>query len=123
MIQVFPASSRLKLAVPGRDSWDIVSSRTDAHQATLRYVEIPPAWAAAARQPHRHLGVEEVMWVLAGEGIIEGPDIHLPVSEGCAVYVPADVPHMTRNTGQSTLRLLCFFPESSIGSHTEEPAR
>lgn len=123
MVKVFAPSDWVELTVPGRRSWDIVSSRTESRSATMRYVEIPPASVAGqSRVPHKHILTEEVIWVLSGEGAVDGPDGQILVSEGQVIYVPADEPHMTRNVGENTLRLLCFFPEAEIGRHTQEPA-
>ncbi len=123
MVKVFAQSDWVELTVPGRRSWDVVSSRTGSRSATLRYVEIPPAASATqARTPHKHVLTEEVIWVLSGEGVIEGRDSHTPISAGQVAYVPADEPHMTRNVGESALCLICFFPEAEIGRHTREPA-
>lgn len=123
MVSVFTPSEWVELTLPGRRSWDIVSSRTGSHAVTMRYVEIPPEDTPGERRTkHKHLDREEVIWVLSGEGVVEGRDSETPVIEGQVIYVPADEPHRTRNVGQDILRLLCFFPEAEIGRHTQEPA-
>ena len=123
MVSVVTPSDWAELALPGRRSWDIVSSRTGSRAVTMRYVEIPPEGSPGERRTkHKHIDREEVIWVLSGEGVVEGRDSETPVSEGQVIYVPADEPHRTRNVGQETLRLLCFFPEAEIGRHTQEPA-
>ncbi len=121
-MRVFSPTDRLALSVPGRQAWDIVSGRTGAQEATLRYVEIPPAGEATSeRRQHLHRDVEEVMWVISGEGLATGADGSTPVSAGCVIHVPANEPHMTRNVGREPLRMVCFFPTADIGSRTEEP--
>ncbi len=123
MVSVYTPSDWTELTLPGRRSWDIVSSRTGSGAVTMRYVEIPPEGTPGqSRTKHKHIDREEVMWVLSGSGAVEGRDSETPVSEGQVIYVPANEPHRTRNTGQETLRLLCFFPEAEIGRHTQEPA-
>lgn len=123
MVSVYTPSDWAELTLPGRRSWDIVSSRTGSRAVSMRYVEIPPEGTPGQnRTKHKHLDREEVIWVLSGAGVIEGRASQTPVAEGQVIYVPADEPHMTRNTGQDTLRLLCFFPEAEIGRHTQEPA-
>jgi mannose-6-phosphate isomerase-like protein (cupin superfamily) len=123
MVDVYTPSDWAELTLPGRRSWDIVSSRTGGRAVTLRYVEIPPEGTPGQRRNrHKHIDREEVMWVLSGSGVVEGQDSETPVAEGQVIYVPPNEPHRTRNTGQDTLRLLCFFPEAEIGRHTQEPA-
>lgn len=123
MVSVFRQSDWAELTLPGRRSWDIVSSRTGSAAVTMRYVEIPPEGAEGQRRTkHKHIDREEVIWVLAGVGSVEGRDGPTTVTAGQVIYVPANEPHMTRNVGQETLRLLCFFPEAEIGRHTQEPA-
>jgi quercetin dioxygenase-like cupin family protein len=123
MVSVFTQSDWAELSLPGRRSWDIVSSRTGSSAVTMRYVEIPPEGTPGqTRTKHKHPDREEVIWVLAGVGFVEGRESQTSVSAGQVIYVPADEPHMTRNTGKDTLRLLCFFPEAEIGRHTVEPA-
>ena len=123
MVSVFTPSDWVELALPGRRSWDIVSSRTGSRAVTMRYVEIPPEGTPGqTRTKHKHIDREEVIWVLAGVGSVDGRDSQTPVSAGQVIYVPADEPHRTRNTSQEMLRLLCFFPEAEIGRHTQEPA-
>jgi mannose-6-phosphate isomerase-like protein (cupin superfamily) len=123
MVSVYTPPDWSELTLPGRRSWDIVSSRTGSRAVTMRYVEIPPEDTPGQRRTkHKHLGREEVIWVLSGQGVVEGLDSETPVSEGQVIYVPADEPHRTRNAGQDTLRLLCFFPEAEIGRYTQEPA-
>lgn len=122
MVSVYTPSDWAELTLPGRRSWDIVSSRTGGRAVTLRYVEIPPASASQRRARHKHPDREEVIWVLAGEGVVDGPDGEIRVSAGQVIYVPPDEPHMTRNAGEGALRLLCFFPEAEIARHTQEPA-
>lgn len=123
MVSVFSQSDWAELTLPGRRSWDIVSSRTGSSAVTMRYVEIPPEGTVGqSRMKHKHIDREEVIWVLAGLGSVEGRDGPITVAAGQVIYVPANEPHMTRNSGQETLRLLCFFPEAEIGKHTQEPA-
>lgn len=121
MVRIIRSGEARDLGLPGRRSLEIVSSRTGSESLTLRLVEIPVAQAGEAdRSMHRHRDFEECIYVLEGEGVFHTEDGEDPVSAGDAVLVPRDQWHVTRNTGDSPLRLLCFFPESRAHEHRQE---
>ena len=60
------------------------------------------------------------MYVLAGEGRTLTPNGSYPVRQGDTILVPADEPHVTRNTGTVPLVLLCFFPNPDVAKSTED---
>jgi mannose-6-phosphate isomerase-like protein (cupin superfamily) len=117
---VTPAQAK-RLGLPGRVSFEIVSGAMGASNASLRLVEIPvPRQGEAPRGPHVHHGFEECMYVLAGEGrTLTASGAH-PVRQGDTILVPADEPHVTRNTGTVPLVLLCFFPNPDVAKSTED---
>ena len=53
------------------------------------------------REPHRHDGYEECMYILSGEGISQTAGGESPVGAGDTIFVPAGEAHVTRNTGVS----------------------
>jgi quercetin dioxygenase-like cupin family protein len=59
---------------------------------------------------HNHPGVEEIIFVVSGEGeqTIDG---HGPVKirPGASMHIPADVVHSTLNTGWEPLRLVVVY--------------
>ncbi len=117
---VTPAQAR-RLGLPGRVSFEIVSGAMGASNASLRLVEIPvPREGEALRGPHVHHGFEECMYVLAGEGSTLTASGAHPVRQGDTILVPADEPHVTRNTGTVPLVLLCFFPTPDVAKSTED---
>jgi len=111
MVQVIRDGEARDLNLPGRKSLEIVSSDIGSDAITLRLVEIPVTRPGdALREPHRHVAFEECMYVLSGQGITLSPAGEVPISAGDTILVPPGEPHVTRNTGDAPLRLLCFFP-------------
>jgi len=59
---------------------------------------------------HNHPGVEEIIFVMSGEGeqtVGDRPPVR--VRPGASIYVPADVFHSTVNTGWEPMRLLVVY--------------
>lgn len=70
---------------------------------------IPPGRAPA----HFHL-YEEVICILAGEGIMHAGDSSTPVGAGSCIFLPVRQRHCLENTGSGELRLLgVFYPAGS----------
>jgi oxalate decarboxylase/phosphoglucose isomerase-like protein (cupin superfamily) len=59
---------------------------------------------------HTHPGVEEIIFVMSGEGE-QMIDDHGPVHmrAGACMHIPPDIVHSTRNTGWEPLRLLVVY--------------
>lgn len=111
MVKVVGSDEGRDLKLPGRHSLELVSGLTGSKSVTLRLVEIPvPSPGDKPRDPHRHQAFEECMYVLAGEGVTQSPTGNVAVRAGDTILVPAGEYHVTRNTGNEPLRLLCFFP-------------
>ncbi len=120
MAQIIAQKDARIFGLPGRVSMEIVAEHVGAKSATLRLVEIPvPEPGETLRGPHVHHGFEECMHVVSGSGEIHaGGKVHAIVP-GDTILVPADEPHVTRNTGSEPLMLLCFFPVGDIRPGTE----
>jgi oxalate decarboxylase/phosphoglucose isomerase-like protein (cupin superfamily) len=59
---------------------------------------------------HNHPGVEEIIFVMSGEGeqmVDNQPPV--PVRPGASIFIPADVEHSTINTGWEPMRLLVIY--------------
>jgi oxalate decarboxylase/phosphoglucose isomerase-like protein (cupin superfamily) len=74
---------------------------------------------------HNHPGVEEILYVVSGQGIqmVEdeaGQPVRRPVTAGMMVHIPADVYHETINTGWEPLKLIAIYaphgPEAFLRS-------
>ena len=60
-----------------------------------------------ATTPHYHPECEEIYYVLEGTGEMRiGDDVSL-VRRGDAIAIPPGAVHQIRNTGRSTLKILC----------------
>ncbi len=100
--------------VRGVVSWRTLFSgdRTATSEMTMGIAELP-AGIAGPGSPHRH-AQPEVYYILSGRGgVWVGGETH-EVSEGSAVYIPGNVPHYARNTGDGLMRLLYVFAVDSF---------
>ena len=114
MVKIIQSGDARDLNLPGRTSLEIVSQEVGSAEVTLRLVEIPVAIPGEKpREPHRHADFEECMYVLSGQGATRTASGEAPVVAGDTILVPAGELHVTRNTGSSPLRMLCFFPTAN----------
>jgi oxalate decarboxylase/phosphoglucose isomerase-like protein (cupin superfamily) len=63
---------------------------------------------------HNHLGAEEIIFVISGEGeqMVEdenGNPITTKVGPGCTIYVPESHFHSTKNTGSGPMQLFVVY--------------
>lgn len=108
-----------RLGLPGRSSLEMVSGDIGS-RVTFRIVEIPvPEPGESLRGPHLHHGYEECIYVLKGEGCTFSESGELALKAGDVVLVPPEERHVTRNTGDEPLVLLCFFPAPDVAGTTE----
>ena len=120
MARLFKSSEAKRLELPGRVSLEPISGETGS-RITLRIVEIPPAKPGdKPRGPHLHDGFEEVIYVLSGTGTTHAESGEIPIKPGDLVLIPAGEKHMTQNTGEVPLLLLCFFPVPDVSAGTTE---
>ena len=121
MARVFKQSEGKRLSLPGRTSIEIVSGEKGSHSATLRLVEIPvPAIGEPQRGPHHHNDTEECIYVLSGTATTIAESGEYRLEAGDTILMPAGEKHVTRNTGDRPLILLCFFPVADVATSTEE---
>ena len=119
MARVLTQAEAKQLGLAGRKSLEIVSGEKGAQAVTLRLVEIPvPTPGEALRGPHFHNGFEECIYVLSGEGYTEADSGKYPLKAGDTILIPSGEKHVTRNTGNEPLMLLCFFPVADISKRT-----
>jgi len=120
MARLLKQSEARKLGLPGRTSLEPVSG-TIGSKVTLRIAEIAvPQPGDTARGPHLHDGFEECIYVLKGRGLMVAESGEIPIKPGDIVLIPPNEKHMTRNTGNEPLILLCFFPEPDVTKGTTE---
>ena len=109
-----------RLGLPGRTSLEPVSGEMGS-RVTFRIAEIPVAKPGnKPRGPHLHHGFEECIYVLSGEGTTHAESGEIPIKPGDIVLIPPNEKHMTRNTGNEPLVLLCFFAEPDVTKGTTE---
>lgn len=102
------------LDLPGRRSREIFSGASGA-DSTLRLVDIAvPEHGAPRRAPHWHPDCEECIHVLSGEGVTWVEGAEFAMRPGDTIRIAPGERHVTRNTGDKTLSLLCFFPKPVI---------
>ena len=108
--------------------------RTARHGLEKHHCGSRDARAGKGHERHNHPGVEEVLYVLEGEGIqmVEiGAQERRTVRAGTMIHIPADVFHETINTGSRPMKLLAVYsppgPEALLrslpGCRIEEPQR
>ena len=63
-----------------------------------------------------------IPWTIieSGEGTTHAESGEIPIKPGDIVLIPAGEKHMTRNTGNVPLVLLCFFPMPDVSAATTE---
>lgn len=121
MARVFTQAEAKQLGLPGRKALEIVSGEKGACGVTLRLVEIPvPKPDDSLRGPHQHFNFEECIYVLSGQGRTFADSGEFPLKPGDTLLMPPGEKHVTRNTGNEPLLLLCFFPVADIAGGTEE---
>jgi mannose-6-phosphate isomerase-like protein (cupin superfamily) len=120
MARLLKQSEAKRLGLPGRVSLEPVSgeigSRVSFRIATIAV----PKPADKPRGPHRHRDFEECIYVLSGRGVMRAESGEHAVGSGDILLVPAGEKHMTVNTGNEPLVLLCFFPVADVSAGTTE---
>jgi mannose-6-phosphate isomerase-like protein (cupin superfamily) len=88
--------------------WEFFSGdTTPTDELTVGLAEVPVGSVAPARGHHHDAA--EVYFVVSGRGEVVVDGAATPVGAGTAVWIPADVEHFARNTGDEPLRLLYVF--------------
>ena len=122
MARVCTQAEAKHLGLPGRTALELVSGEKGARAVTLRLVKIPvPVPGETLRGPHHHSDFEECIYVLSGRGTTHADSGTYELRAGDALLVPPGEKHVTRNTGNEPLLLLCFFPVADISGSTREP--
>ena len=120
MARLLQAAKAKRLGLPGRTSLEPVSGGIGS-RVTLRIAEIAvPQPDDKPRGPHLHDGFEECIYVLRGQGTTCAESGEIPIRPGDIILIPAGEKHMTRNTGNEPLVLLCFFPAPDVTAGTTE---
>jgi mannose-6-phosphate isomerase-like protein (cupin superfamily) len=86
-------------------------------EATQFVGEIPPGRAPA----HSH-AYDEVVLILAGDGVVHAGGTDHPLAPGTCVHLPPGQQHCLENTGQATLMVLGVFHPGGSPAAKQEPA-
>ncbi len=122
MARLYKPGEARQMDLPGRKAMEIVSGERGARGLTLRKVEIPVVLPGdALRAAHRHSEFEECIYTLSGQGTTFADSGEYEMRPGDTLLMPAGEKHVTRNTGNEPLVLLCFFPVPDITAATQEP--
>ena len=102
-----PADVQTRVFDWGTIKWLVTPHLDEGAGLTTGEVIVYPGQGHA---PHQHPGEEEVIYVISGKGSqTVGDGEAFDVSEGDAIYIPADTDHSTYNTGWSPLRLVVVY--------------
>jgi mannose-6-phosphate isomerase-like protein (cupin superfamily) len=122
MARLFKQGEAKELGLPGRKAMEIVSGERGARGVTLRIVEIPAVKPGdTLRAAHHHSDFEECIYTLSGQGTTFADSGEYEMRPGDTLLMPPGEKHVTRNTGNEPLVLLCFFPVADIAAATQEP--
>lgn len=94
--------------MPGRTlQWLATAETIGAQHLSMCRMECPPG--ATVRPVHAHRDIEELVYILEGQGEawVEGEVASFRA--GDVVLFPANARHVVRNTGSGTLAAACFF--------------
>jgi quercetin dioxygenase-like cupin family protein len=119
MARLINQDTAKRLGLPGRSSIEPISGEIGS-RCSLRIATIAVPPPGAKRGPHLHDGFEEVIYVLSGTGTTHAESGEIPIKPGDLVLIPAGEKHMTQNTGDVPLVLLCFFPVPDVSAATTE---
>ena len=119
MARLIRQSEAKRLGLPGRVSLEPVSGEIGS-RCSVRIATIPVPQPGASRGPHLHRDFEEVIYVLSGSGTTRAESGEIALQPGELVLIPAGEKHMTLNTGDEPLVLLCFFPVPDVTAGTVE---
>jgi len=94
-----PAGAEISILMDG----DTVGTR----YLTENLTRVKPG--VALKPVHSHKDIEEIVYVVEGEGEVWIDGRICEIKRGDSILFPPDSKHTVRNTGRETLALLCFF--------------
>ncbi|RLE80951.1 MAG: cupin domain-containing protein, partial [Thermoprotei archaeon] len=84
----------------------LVDPSAGARNFAMRLFTIKPG----GEIPRHNHWYEHEIFVLKGKGVIGAGDKEYEVSEGNVIYVPPNIPHWYRNTGNEDWVFICIIP-------------
>jgi mannose-6-phosphate isomerase-like protein (cupin superfamily) len=122
MIIVSRARARIINTAHGSEIRPLIDRTTSGvTQCSLAEETLPPGCAVT---PHHHREIEEIYYIVSGNGLMTVGDETREVEAGDAVYVPRGQRHTLENTGNQPITLLvacgpAFFYEDEISDARE----
>lgn len=84
----------------------VIDEKHGAENYAMRIIEVEPG----GNTPHHTHWFEHENFIVEGEGEVTiGDEVH-SISQGDVIFVPGDVKHQYRNTGESPLKFICGIP-------------
>lgn len=99
----------------GRRVAELISAAANGSKnVTCRVVSIFSETKGGARNPHIHPDIEEVIFVLDGEGSVWVNGEEIPIVKDDLMIIPSAVEHRIINPSEDALELLCIFPSAEV---------
>jgi quercetin dioxygenase-like cupin family protein len=94
--------------LPGRSlQWLFTKEMNVSRRFSMNSVTIKGG--NTVRPAHSHPSVEEVIYVVSGNGRVLVDEEVKPIKAGTIVFFPAQSIHMVSNTGEEDMKIICFF--------------
>lgn len=107
-VPVIHESDVNELDLPGRHlRWIVGDGGLSAKECSACVIRV--AQGETVRPAHSHPHGEEVIYILSGSGRVMVSGEVSPVREGSTVLFPTGEIHMLQNTGESEMKVVCFF--------------
>ena len=85
----------------------VIDRADGAPNFAMRVIDVEPG----CNTPYHTHAFEHKVYVLAGRGMVRGPQgEEPPIEPGTVVFVPPDEAHGFFNTGDAVLRFICVIP-------------
>ena len=92
--------------LPGVLKRDVITAGDGAPNFCMRVFEVEPG---SSTPSHAHDWEHEV-FVLAGQGVVEGAGGETPIGAGSVVFIAPNEHHCFINKGSEMLRFICLIP-------------
>lgn len=105
-VAAMPAAVVTMPGAQGAKIREVFTHREGAPNFAMRVFDVEPG----GHTPYHHHNFEHEIYILAGAGEVVGEENTRPMKAGDAIFMPPNVPHQFRNTGNDTLRFICLIP-------------
>ena len=106
-----------ELDLPGRHlRWVVSADSLNANHCSSCVIRVAPG--EKVRPAHSHPNGEEVIYIITGSGRVLVSGEVAPVREGSVVLFPQGAVHMLHNTGDTEMKVVCFFsPATNLDNY------